>query len=355
MSSSSKENMAKKPRFQIVIGVIAVATLAGAIFVLNQPEANATLQSTDDAYVRADLTVIVPQVSGVITEVAVEDNQYVHAGASLLRIDERELRISVDNAKANLESLKGKLDLQHSIINQARAVMKASSAKLELAERNRKRFANLARDGSGTVQAQQQAEAEWATQRAMYERDRAGLRSAEQQIAILQAEVDKAQAEKADADLRLSYASIIAPISGVVAQRHARVGGYAQLGEALLTLVPLDKIYIEANFRETQLANVQVGQPVDIKLDALPGVQLKGHVESLGAASGASFSLVPPHNATGNFTKIVQRLPVRIQIEQGQEQLQRLRVGMSVSPTIHTDVISSQTSESSNATQPSET
>ncbi len=127
---------------------------------------------------------------------------------------------------------------------------------------------------------------------------------------------------------------MIAPVSGVVAQRSARVGGYARVGQPLLTLVPLDAVYVEANFRETQLAHVRVGQPATITVDALPNVRLKGRVESLGPASGVSFSTTPPHNATGNFTKIVQRLPVRIRIEPGQEDARLLRVGMSVRPSI---------------------
>lgn len=334
--------MVNKLRYQIVIGAIAAATVAGAIFILNRPEAQASVQSTDDAYVRADLTVVAPQVSGVIMAVTVDDNQQVQAGDPLLRIDDRALRIALDAATATIAGLQAKLQLQQSLIEQARAEVAASSAKLKLAKRNLTRSANLARDGSGTVQALERAEAEWATQRAAYERDRAGLRSAEQRTAILQADLEKARSDKADARLKLSYTSITAPVAGVVAQRHARVGGYARQGEPLLTLVPLDDIYIEANFRETQLANVDVGQPVDIEIDALPGVQLKGHVESLGAASGASFSLVPPHNATGNFTKIVQRLPVRIQVDSGQQQARRLRVGMSVRPSVHTDAASAQ-------------
>lgn len=334
--------MVNKLRYQIVIGAIAAATVAGAIFILNRPEAEASVQSTDDAYVRADLTVIAPQVSGVIMAVTVDDNQQVQAGEPLLRIDDRALRIALDAASATIAGLQAQLELQQSLIEQAHAVVAASGAKLKLAKKNLTRSKNLARDGSGTVQALELAEAKWATQRAAYERDRAGLRSAEQRTAILQADLEKAMAEKADARLKLSYTGVTAPIGGVVAQRHARIGGYARQGEPLLTLVPLDKVYIEANFRETQLANVRVGQAVDIAIDALPGVQLKGHVESLGAASGASFSLVPPHNATGNFTKIVQRLPVRIQVDSGQEQARRLRVGMSVRPSVHTDAASAQ-------------
>ncbi|MDR0673659.1 MAG: HlyD family secretion protein [Zoogloeaceae bacterium] len=340
--------MSKTLRFRVIASAIAAIALLAAFLILNRPESSASEQGTDDAYVQADFTVIVPQVAGVITRVDVADHQEVAIGAPLIGIDERDLRIAVDNAKARLasaqasiDSLEAQLVRQQSVIVQARAALAASSAQLKLAEANRDRFANLARDGSGTVQAQQEAEAKWDTQRAARERDLAGLRLAEQQTAILRAELEKAraallsaEAEKAAADLDLSYASIVAPVSGVVAQKKARVGGYARVGEPLLTLVPLYAVYIEAHFRETQLARVRVGQPVAITVDALPDVRLKGHVESLGPASGVSFSTVPPHNATGNFTKITQRLPVRIRLEPGQEAAKRLRVGMSARPVI---------------------
>ena len=358
--------MHKNFRFRIIAGSIAAISLSAAFLILNRSESSAATQSTDDAYVQADLTVIVPQVAGVITRVDVADNQEVQAGAPLVSIDERDLRIAVDNAKAhiasaqaNIESLEAQLDRQQSTIAQAHAALTASSANLKLAEANRDRFANLARDGSGTVQAHQQAEAEWDVQRAARERDQAGLRSAEQQTAILRAELEKAraallaaQAEKASADLNLSYAGIVAPVSGIVAQRKARVGGYARVGEPLVTLVPLDAVYVEANFRETQMARVRVGQPVGITVDALPGVQLKGHVESLGPASGVSFSTVPPHNATGNFTKIVQRLPVRIRLEVGQEDVRRLRVGMSVHPEIDVSAAAAEAPRTGTPVQP---
>ncbi|RYE45590.1 MAG: HlyD family secretion protein [Hyphomicrobiales bacterium] len=324
-------------RFRLAAGVATAAALAAAFFIINKPESGSSDQSTDDAYVQADFTVVAPQVAGVISRVAVEDHQTVLTGAPLVKIDDRALRIAVDAAKANIDGLQAQLERQRSSIAQARAALAASSAGLKLAETNRSRFANLARDGSGTVQAQQQADAEWDIRRAARDRDLAGLRSNEQQVVVLRAELDKARTAKANSELNLSYASVVAPVDGVVAQRKARVGGYARVGEPLLTLVPLDALYVEANFRETQLARVRIGQPVEILVDALPGVSLKGRVESLGPASGVSFSPVPPHNATGNFTKIVQRLPVRIQLEEGQQAARRLRVGMSVRPRINLD------------------
>ncbi|MEC5342925.1 HlyD family secretion protein [Brenneria populi] len=326
--------MAKNLTFRISAGVIVLAALAGAFFILNRPEAGASRQSTDDAYVQADFTVVAPQVAGVISQLAVEENQPVRAGDPLVNLDDRDLRIAVDAARATVASLQAQRDRQQSAIAQARAAVNASVANLKLADANRSRFTNLARDGSGTLQAKQQAEAQWGIQHAALERDQAGLRAAEQQVAILQAELERTRAALADAELKLSYAHIAAPVGGVVAQRAARVGGYVHIGEPLLTLVPLDAVYVEAHFRETQIAHVRVGQPVEITVDALPDIRLRGRVESLGPASGISFSTVPPHNATGNFTKIVQRLPVRIALAPGQKDARRLRVGMSARPTI---------------------
>ena len=342
--------MNKLPRFPLVAGAVAVAAAIAAGWWFNHPDSDAAQQSTDDAYVQADFTTIAPQIAGVVASLNVSDHQAVAAGAPLLSIDDRELRIAVESAKARiaasqaaLDSLEAQLARQQSNITQSRAVLEADDANLTLADADRKRFTNLAKEGAGTLQAQQQAQAHWDTLRAGRERDQASARATEQQSAVLRADIERAradlqaaQAQKSAADLNLSYAHIAAPVAGVVAQRTARVGSYVRPGEPLLTLVPLDAVYVEANFRETQLAHLHVGQAVNLAVDALPGVQLHGHIESLAPASGVSFSAVPPHNATGNFTKIVQRLPVRIALDPGQKEAQKLRVGMSVRPTIDT-------------------
>jgi membrane fusion protein (multidrug efflux system) len=335
-------------RTRLVLGAAAVLVLAAGFAVLNTRESAAAAQSTDDAYVQADFTVVAPQVAGQLREVAVQDHQPVQAGDLLVGIDDRDLRIAADNAAARLRSgqaaiagLEAQIARQRSVVVQARAAVASAGASLALAVSNRQRFANLARDGSGTVQAQQQAEAQWAIQQATQEREQAALRAAEQHTVVLAADLNKAraallsaQAEQAAAALNLSRAQVLAPVAGVVTQRRARVGAYVRVGEPLLTLVPLDALYVEANFRETQLARLRAGHPVAITVDALPGLQLKGHVESLGPASGASLAAIPAHNATGNFTKIVQRLPVRIRLDAPQQGLDRLRVGMSVRPTV---------------------
>jgi len=222
-----------------------------------------------------------------------------------------------------------------------KAAVAADEAALKLARANQARYRNLASDGAGTVQALQQAEAQLSIQLASRDKNQAGLQAARQQVNILKADLEKAtaalaqaQAAQAAAELKLSYTRITAPIGGTIGQKSVRIGAFVNAGKPLLAIVPLDAVYITANFRETQLARVQTGQAVDIEVDASPGEALKGTVESLGPASGISYSTVAPHNATGNFTKIVQRFPVRIRIDPGQPAVAKLRVSMSVTPKI---------------------
>ena len=219
--------------------------------------------------------------------------------------------------------------------------MKSDEASLELAKANAERYRNLSVDGSGSRQEAQHADTQLKAQQAGLERDKAGVDSARKQISIYEADLEKAvcaleraKASLAFAELNLSYTRITAPIDGTVARRSVREGAFVTIGSPLLAIVPLEKVYIEANFRETQLARIRPGQAVSIRVDTLPGVVLSGCVASLSPASGASFAPVAPQNATGNFTKVVQRLPVRISINPGQAASVQLRVGMSVQPTI---------------------
>jgi membrane fusion protein, multidrug efflux system len=325
-----------------------LSVAVGGAYYLNRHESSASTQTTDDAYVHADFTTVAPQVSGNVSRVLIEDNQIVKAGDLLVKIDERDFVVAVEAAKAqvasteaNITSLQAQLVRQESTIHQAQAVVAADEANLKLAQENQKRYRNLASDGSGTVQALQQAEAQLGTQQAGLEKNRAGLLAARQQVDILKADLEKAKAALAQAkagqeaaELKLSYTRIMAPFDGTIGQKSVRVGGFVNAGKPLLAVVPLDAVYITANFRETQLAHVRPGQVVEVKIDALPGETLQGKVESLSPASGVSYSPVAPHNATGNFTKIVQRLPVRISINPNQAATTKLRVGMSVMPTI---------------------
>ena len=328
--------------------VMLLAVTVSGFFSLNRPESSASIQSTDDAYVQADSTMVAPQVSGTIDRVLIEDNQPVQAGDLLATIDDRDFVVAVAAAQAHvasgqatIASLQAQLVRQETAIRQAQAQVAADEASLKLAQANQARYRNLAADGSGTVQALQQAEAQLSIQQASLEKNQAALLAARQQVGILKADLERAkaalaqaQAEQSAAELKLSYTRITAPISGTVGQKAVRVGAFVTTGKPLLAIVPLDAVYITANYRETQLEYVRSGQTVDIQVDALPGQMLNGKVASLGPASGVSFSAVAPHNATGNFTKIVQRLPVRISIDP-KANVAGLRVGMSVTAKIH--------------------
>lgn len=341
--------MALPKTVKIISAALLLAVMIGGALYLNRPESSASTQSTDDAYVQADFTTVAPQVSGTVDKVLIEDNQSVKVGDLLATIDDRDFVVAVNAAKAqvegaqaNIAGLQARLVLQETAIRQAQAAVEADEASLKLAKTNQARYRNLAADGSGTVQALQQAEAQLSIQLAAGEKNLAGLQAARQQVAILRADLEKAKAAlaqaqtaQAAAELKLSYTRITAPVGGTIGQKAVRVGAFVNAGKPLLAVVPLESIYITANFRETQLARVQAGQAVDIEVDALPGEVLKGTVESLGPASGVSYSAVAPHNATGNFTKIVQRLPVRISLNPGQPAAAKLRVGMSVTPVIY--------------------
>ncbi|HET9818756.1 MAG TPA: HlyD family secretion protein [Rhodanobacteraceae bacterium] len=341
--------ISKKTKLAMVAALLIV-TAVGLVG-LSRPESSASTQSTDDAYIEADFTLVAPRVGGTIDDVLVSENQKVKKGQLLATIDNRDFVVAVkaanaavSGARAQIISLKSHLAQQQSVIRQAQAAASAADAALTLARDNRKRYRNLAKDGSGTVQAMQQAEEQLRIQLANQEKSAAGVLAAQQQVAVLKADLEKAwaalaqaQAAQDAAELKLSYTRITAPINGTVGKKSVRTGAFVNVGQPLLAIVPLDAVYITANYRETQLARVRPGQAVDITVDALPGETLKGTVKSLGPASGISYSAVAPHNATGNFTKIVQRLPVRIGVNPGQAAAAKLRVGMSVTPNIHVD------------------
>jgi membrane fusion protein (multidrug efflux system) len=330
---------------------LLLAAGAGGLLYLDRPESSAASQSTDDAYVQADFTTVAPQVAGTLRQVLARDNQAVRAGDLLAVIDDRDFVVAVAAAKARVAaaqasilSLRSHLAQQEAAIRQAEAAVAADDAALQRAREDQVRYRSLARDGSGTVQDLQHADAQVNILSATRAKNLAGVLVARRQSDVLQADLasaraalEQARSSEAAAQLKLSYTRIEAPVSGVIGHRPARVGAFVNAGQPLLAIVPLEHVYVTANFRETQLARVRPGQPVDIAVDAFPGRTLRGAVDSIGPASGVSYSVVPPHNATGNFTKIVQRLPVRIRIDPAQEMAPRLLVGMSVVPTIHVE------------------
>ncbi len=331
-----------------VIAGLAIVASVGCYIYFNRSEAGAARQSTDDAYIQADFTNVASRIPGVIATVQVEENQTVRQGDVLATIDDRDLRIAVQNAEAavaagdaSLKTIQAQIRQQGALIMQAAAVIEADDAALTLARSSEDRSRNLTERNAASRQVYDEAVATLAKAVATRASDAAGLEAAKGQLDILGAEEDSARAALAqanaaldDARLTLSYSTITAPISGTVGQKAVRTGAYVATGSTLLSVVPLDRLYIRANYRETQMARVRPGQKVTITVDALPGRVFRGEVESLGPASGASYSAIASQNATGNFTKVAQRLPVRIRIEPGQTGLDALRVGMSAIPII---------------------
>jgi membrane fusion protein (multidrug efflux system) len=308
------------------------------------------LVSTDDAYVKADNTTIAPRITGYLHQVLVGDNERVKAGQMLARIDDRDFKVALDQAKADVTAAKAtiaskqaQLEVQQAVINAARATIEVDQANATFAAQDNKRYTDLAATGSGSVQNAQQAQAHIASAQATLARDTANLASALKQVDLLKAEIVQATAAAAhaeavqdQAELNLGYTTIVAPIDGVVGNRTLRVGQYVQAGTQLMSVVPVNGAYVVANFKETQLTDVHEGQTVDIAVDMFPGQIVHGHVDSIAPASGQEFALLPPDNATGNFTKVVQRIPVKVVLDAGKNPLIELRPGMSVIPTIET-------------------
>ncbi len=307
------------------------------------------LKSTDDAYVKADSTIVAPKVSGYLAQVLVADNEPVKAGQLLARIDDRDFRTALDQAHADVagseaavRNLDAQIALQQPIIEQGTADVTAAEANLQFAQQEQTRYDGLMKSGSGTVQRAQQTDAELREKAAQLQHGKSGLIAAQKKVDVLTterakavAQLDHARAVEQQMALNLSYTEISAPVDGTVGARTLRVGQFVQAGTQLMAVVPLDAVYVVANFKETQLTHVRNGQPVELEIDSFHGTKLRGHVDSLSPASGLEFALLPPDNATGNFTKIVQRVPVKIVLDD-HSLTGLLRPGMSAEPTINT-------------------
>jgi membrane fusion protein (multidrug efflux system) len=334
-------------------GPLAAALLAGvafgADFGYHYWTVGRFIESTDDAYVKADYTTVSPKVAGYVKEVLVDDNDTVKAGQLLARIDDRDFQAALSQARADvraaeaaISNIDAQISLQQSIIAQARATIDASRASLAFAESDAARSARLITNGAGTQSRAEQSRSMKDQAAAAVERDQAALVAAQNKVPVLQTQREQAVAQREravaaarQAELNLSYTQIVAAVDGTVGARSIRVGQYVTSGTQLMAVVPLHAVYVVANFKETQLTYVRPGQPVEIKVDSFPDAAIKGHVDSVSPASGLEFSLLPPDNATGNFTKIVQRIPVKIVIDD--ERLAGLlRSGMSVVPEVDT-------------------
>ena len=352
------------PRWPFVLVGLVVAIFAAAIlYIIFRPRPDVR---TDDAYVTVHYAAIAPRISGQVAMVPVDDNDVVKAGQVLATLDPRDNETALSSAEAAVARDRSQLDRnsatvsrQPSIIEEQEAAVASARARLAFAQDNARRYGNLAAIGAGTMQEHQQADSALQQGQAALDSAAASLAAARRQLDVLKAQrsaaeavvrADEAQLEQAR--LNLSYTQVRAPIDGMVGERSVQVGNYVGPGTTLMTVVPLDQVYIEANYREVDLLHVRSGQSVTIHLDAYD-IDLKGIVDSVPPASGAAFAPIAPNNATGNFTKIVQRLPVKIVVTPGQPLAKLMRVGLSVETTIHTgleDVVDEQRGSSDRVT-----
>jgi membrane fusion protein, multidrug efflux system len=336
---------------RLALAFAMAALLGGAAWYGNDWWSNGRfVESTDDAYVGGNITALAPHVSGFIEQVLVTDNQRVHAGQIVIRLDKRDFQTALDHAaatvgarQASLDGLRAQSVLQQSTIRQQEAEIVTKAAQLTFAELDASRYANLAQTAAGSRQdaqrsasLQQQAHAAVIAAAAALEASRQQLNVFDAQIAEATANLAQSKSDLETARLNLGYTEIRAPIDGYVGNRAAQVGAYVVSGAYLLSVIPTDGLWVDANFKEDQLSGMKDGDVATITADALPGHEFHGHVASLAPGTGAVFSIIPAENATGNFTKIVQRVPVRVVLDGGDAELRRLRPGLSTIARVDT-------------------
>jgi len=336
----------RRPVVSVIGAVLVAAALGGGYLYMDYSR---HFESTDDAFIAARQSAIAPKVAGYITAVPVTDNEHVAAGQVIARLDDRDYRVAlaqaegqVAAARASIENIDAQLDVQQAQIGANQAQVDQSQAALVFAQQQAARYQHLEQTGYGTVQNSQQYTSQLHQQQSALVSAKATLNLAQRQIEALKAQrksavanLAQAEAQRDQAKLNLSYTTVTAAQSGRVANLSAAVGQLAQTGTNLTMFVP-DEIWVTANFKEVQLARMRPGQKVTLKIDACPGRTINGHVASVQPGSGTAFSLLPAQNATGNYVKIVQRVPVKIVMDNPPTDV-ALGPGMSVVPTVRID------------------
>jgi membrane fusion protein, multidrug efflux system len=355
--TKGNEKPAKPARkWALVLAVVVALVFAGAVlWIVFRPRPDVW---TDDAYVMVHYASIAPRISGQVSTVPVDDNQLVKAGQVLVTLDPRDYQKTLDSAEAalardsaQLANVSATLARQPALISEEEANVASAQARIAFTEPDARRYNFLAATNAGTVQQREQADSTLQQSKAQLDNAQASLEAARRQLDVIKAQklaaeavVKSDEAQVGQARLNLSYTQILSPVDGMVTERSVEVGNTVAPGTTLMTVVPLKQVYITANYLELDLAHVRPGQHVTIHVDAY-NIDLNGTVEGIAAASGASFAPIEPNNATGNFTKIVQRLPVKIDVDPNQPLANLLRVGLSVETTIHTgleDVVDEQ-------------
>jgi len=335
------------------VAILLVAAILVAVFATQWDRwvGGSVRQVTDDAYVRGDITPLSAKVAGYVRRVAVDDFDRVKAGDPLVEIDDDDYRARVAQAEADrlgaeaaIENLKARKAMQHAQVSQAEETIAATQADVDRVKLEAQRQRSLLATTFGTQQRVEQADAEAKRFEANLRRNQAERDGQRSELAVLdtqelQLRADaKAKAAALDlAKINLGYTRISAPVAGMVSERGVRTGQYVQPGTQIISVVPLDNLWVVANYKETQLTHVALGQKAEIRVDTFPGIVVGAHVDSIAPASGSQFSLLPPDNATGNFTKVVQRIPVKLRLDRDNPLQGHLRPGMSVTVTILTD------------------
>ncbi|SEL87684.1 membrane fusion protein, multidrug efflux system [Pseudoxanthomonas sp. GM95] len=346
-----KPSPLKNPRVKwtlIILGLLAVVLFI--VWLVHHLLVGRYLQETNDAYLQADSVAVAPRVNGYVTQVFVQDHAWVKAGQPLLQIDDRTYRAQLEQAQAavavrqaDIVAAQAGVDGYRAQLAQSRTQVTSAAAQLKFANAEVARFAPLAASGADTHEHQEQLHQQRDQAKAQYDAARAQVTGADSQIAAGEAQLEQAQAGLKQAQANVDQAQVAmedthlkAAIAGRLGDKTVQVGQFLSAGARTMTIVPVDALYLTANFKETQVGLMREGQPVEIKVDALSGVTLRGHVESLSPGTGSQFALLPPENATGNFTKVVQRVPVRIRVDAGAEARKVLVPGMSVTATVDT-------------------
>jgi membrane fusion protein, multidrug efflux system len=346
----AKTGTRERLRRRLLTGAAVLVLIAGAAYGGRWFLVGRYLESTDNAYLQADNAVVAPKISGYVTTVEVADNQIVTAGQVLARIDDRDYRTDlaqseadVAQANAELDNIAAQIEQQKARMTQMAAALAQTGASAEFARQESARFDGLVGSGAVSLKQAQQAQSEQKRANAAVAESQAMQDQAAKQIAVLEsargkatAALKHAQAGLEQARLRVSYTVLTAPIAGAIGDRSVRVGQYVQPGSRLLTIVPVQDVYLVANYKETQLRHVCRGEHVGISLDMYPGQDVTGTVDSLAPGTGAQFALLPAENATGNFTKIVQRVPVKILIDRDSLGGVEIRPGLSATATADT-------------------
>jgi membrane fusion protein (multidrug efflux system) len=344
-------SLVRLSRKQLLLAALAILVAAAAVgYGRYWWTTGRFIETTDDAYVGGNVTALAPHVPGFVSQILVTDNQYVKVGDLLVTLDDRDYKAKLAHAEAvvqrqqaTLANLHAQYDLQQSTIAEMDARLNAAKAAALFAHQEAARYRALAATSYGSVQNDQKADAANRQAQATVIAAAAGLEAARQKLAVFdtgiaeaQADLAQAEADRSTARLDLGYTEIRSPIDGYVGDRGAQVGAYVTTGTNLLSIVPAHGLWVDANFKEDQLADMRPGRPVTIVADVLPGRIFHGRVVSLAPATGSVFAVIPPENATGNFTKIVQRVPVRIAITDDDGTLGLLRPGLSATASVDT-------------------